>query len=49
VLLHPNFENEDAQEEQLNHTERAVWMGERMPLDLRVFDLMKQREREKQS
>ncbi|MCJ1393859.1 hypothetical protein MMC18_006735 [Xylographa bjoerkii] len=32
VLIHPNTE-----EEERDHTQRATWMGERLPLDLSVF------------
>ncbi|EEP75584.1 predicted protein [Uncinocarpus reesii 1704] len=38
VLIHPNTIDE---EEERNHTQRATWMGERIPLDLRVFKLMR--------
>ncbi|EAS35018.3 DOPA 4,5-dioxygenase [Coccidioides immitis RS] len=38
VLIHPNTTDE---EEERNHTQRATWMGERIPLDLRVFKLMR--------
>lgn len=41
VLVHPNTTDE---EEERNHTQRATWLGERIPLDLRVFRLMKERE-----
>ncbi|WEW57476.1 hypothetical protein PRK78_002943 [Emydomyces testavorans] len=34
ALIHPNTTDE---EDERNHTERATWMGEKMPLDLRVF------------
>ncbi|KAI0004352.1 DOPA-like domain-containing protein [Xylariaceae sp. FL0662B] len=39
VLIHPNtVENgEGISEERRNHTERAIWMGERFPLDLGRF------------
>lgn len=36
VLIHPNT---TAEEEERNHTQRATWMGERIPLDLRVFKM----------
>lgn len=29
--------------ERRNHTQRAIWMGERVPLDLSVFDAMAER------
>ncbi|KAL4997682.1 hypothetical protein BDV10DRAFT_195023 [Aspergillus recurvatus] len=41
VLIHPNTE---AHEDERNHTQRAMWLGERIPLDLRVFKIMKERE-----
>lgn len=50
-LVHPNtnpgesFRGE-ADEEKRNHTQRATWLGERIPLDLRVFRLMKEKEKE---
>jgi len=34
VLIHPNTASE---ENEWNHTQRAMWLGERIPLDLRVF------------
>lgn len=40
VLLHPNTVEE---EEERNHTQRAVWLGERIPLDLRVFAGLRER------
>jgi len=46
VLIHPNFELKDADTDKANHTERAVWMGERVPLDLGLFDFAKEREEE---
>ncbi|PGG95721.1 DOPA 4,5-dioxygenase [Blastomyces parvus] len=47
VLVHPNTGDESGREEERNHTQRATWMGERIPLDLRVFRLMREREGEK--
>jgi aromatic ring-cleaving dioxygenase len=44
VLVHPNYEVEDALVALENHTERAVWMGERVPLDVGLFHLMKERQ-----
>lgn len=41
VLVHPNTvgEQEDRWGEALrNHTQRAIWMGERLPLDLYRFN-----------
>lgn len=38
VLLHPNTERGvQGESEERDHTQRAVWMGERLPLDLSVF------------
>ncbi|KAL4757437.1 uncharacterized protein BDW70DRAFT_143328 [Aspergillus foveolatus] len=42
VLVHPNTE---AHEDERNHTQRAMWLGDRIPLDLRVFKIMKEKER----
>ncbi|KAJ5816363.1 Dopa 4-5-dioxygenase [Penicillium robsamsonii] len=40
ALVHPNtVASED--ESERNHTQRATWLGERIPLDLRLFKLMK--------
>ncbi|KAL4934831.1 DOPA-like domain-containing protein [Aspergillus oleicola] len=46
VLIHPNTE---PYEDERNHTQRAVWMGDRVPLDLRIFKIMKERERQAQA
>jgi aromatic ring-cleaving dioxygenase len=35
ALVHPNTENES--EEARNHTQRATWLGERLPLDMSLF------------
>lgn len=43
VLIHPNTVDGDADEEEINHTLRATWMGERIPLDTRIFQLMRKR------
>ncbi|GLI76791.1 hypothetical protein PoHVEF18_005069 [Penicillium ochrochloron] len=43
ALVHPNTVDEE--EEERNHTQRATWLGERIPLDLRVFKLMKERQK----
>lgn len=40
ALVHPNT-TED--EEERDHTQRATWLGDRIPLDLRVFKLMKEK------
>lgn len=41
ALVHPN--TPDKSEDERNHTQRATWLGERVPLDLRRFKLMKER------
>ncbi|KAI9374113.1 hypothetical protein BJX61DRAFT_532672 [Aspergillus egyptiacus] len=46
VLIHPNTVDSD---EERNHTQRATWLGERIPLDLRVFRIMKEREKAKEA
>jgi len=43
VLVHPNTVEEGVEEgrkELRNHTERAIWMGERVPLDTAIFGRM---------
>jgi aromatic ring-cleaving dioxygenase len=46
VLIHPNTDAEDDKEgrgkgeEERNHTQRATWMGERLPVDLSLFKQM---------
>lgn len=42
ALVHPNTVGA---EDERNHTQRATWLGERIPLDLRVFKLMKDKEK----
>ncbi|MCJ1386669.1 hypothetical protein MMC17_009795 [Xylographa soralifera] len=37
VLIHPNTE-----EEERDHTQRATWMGDRLPLDLSVFKRLRE-------
>lgn len=46
ALIHPNTHDES--EEERNHTQRATWLGDRIPLDLRIFKLMKEREKRKE-
>jgi len=41
VLVHPS------DEEERNHTQRATWLGERIPLDLRLFKLLRTPEESK--
>lgn len=43
VLVHPNTVDPvtgEQTEEERNHTQRATWMGERIPLDLSLFKRM---------
>jgi aromatic ring-cleaving dioxygenase len=35
ALIHPNTEDEG--EEERNHTQRATWMGDRLPLSTKIF------------
>lgn len=46
VLVHPNTTEEGllSESELRNHTQRATWMGERVPLDVDVFYKWRQRE-----
>jgi aromatic ring-cleaving dioxygenase len=40
VLIHPNTVDPvtgEGSEEERNHTQRATWMGERLPLDTSLF------------
>lgn len=48
VLVHPNTV-ETAEDEERDHTQRAMWLGERIPLDLRIFKLMKEKEEKEKS
>jgi aromatic ring-cleaving dioxygenase len=45
ALLHPNTDNEG--EAERNHTQRATWLGERLPLDLTMFKAMKEQAEKK--
>lgn len=42
ALIHPNVIPEDGEDthvsEKRDHTERAIWMGEKVPLDVSLFD-----------
>lgn len=38
ALIHPNT---GVDEEERDHTQRATWLGDRIPLDLRIFKLEK--------
>ncbi|KAK3899373.1 DOPA-like domain-containing protein [Staphylotrichum tortipilum] len=47
VLIHPNTVEHgvsEARTELRNHTERAIWMGERLPLDVGLFRRVIERE-----
>lgn len=46
ALIHPNTIPE---EEERNHTQQATWLGERIPLDLRLFKLAKEAEIKKKA
>ncbi|KAL3471282.1 hypothetical protein BJX99DRAFT_250541 [Aspergillus californicus] len=46
ALIHPNTEDS---EEERNHTQRATWLGDRIPLDLKIFRLMKESERQREA
>lgn len=48
ALLHPNTLVETALEDERNHTQRATWLGDKIPLDLRVFKLMRAKEKEEE-
>lgn len=48
ALVHPNTLGEGAAEEERNHTQRATWLGEKIPLDLRLFKLWKAKEEEEE-
>jgi aromatic ring-cleaving dioxygenase len=40
ALIHPNtvnLETGEHEEEERDHTQRATWMGDRLPLDLSLF------------
>jgi DOPA 4,5-dioxygenase len=42
ALIHPNTVQS---EDERNHTQRATWLGDRLPLDLRIFKLMQEKEK----
>ncbi|KAL2016310.1 hypothetical protein VTK56DRAFT_3881 [Thermocarpiscus australiensis] len=49
VLIHPNTTEEgvpEAERELRNHTARAIWMGERLPLDTGLFTALAARQRD---
>ena len=45
VLIHPNTVETEGER---NHTQRATWLGDRIPLDLRIFKLMKEAQKKKE-
>ncbi|KAJ6114865.1 hypothetical protein N7486_000643 [Penicillium sp. IBT 16267x] len=45
ALIHPNTDIVKGAEEERNHTQRATWLGDRIPLDLRLFKLWKEKDR----
>lgn len=51
ALVHPNTAEEGlASENELrNHTQRATWMGERVPLDLTLFYAWRRKEAEERA
>jgi len=52
VLVHPNTTEEDisiAERELKNHTSRAIWMGERLPLDVARFRMFAQAQAHQQA
>jgi aromatic ring-cleaving dioxygenase len=44
ALVHPNMLGEA--DEERNHTQRATWLGERIPLDLTIFKVMDAKRKE---
>ncbi|PQE30588.1 DOPA 4,5-dioxygenase protein [Rutstroemia sp. NJR-2017a WRK4] len=48
ALVHPNTVDEKGEplDEERDHTQRAIWMGERVPLDLAIFKILKRRKEE---
>ncbi|TGO33900.1 hypothetical protein BHYA_0222g00100 [Botrytis hyacinthi] len=44
ALVHPNTVDEKGEllDEERDHTQRAIWMGEQLPLDLSLFKRLKQ-------
>lgn len=45
ALVHPNTVDEKGEllDEERDHTQRAIWMGDRIPLDLALFKEMKRK------
>ncbi|KAJ5639559.1 uncharacterized protein N7484_007421 [Penicillium longicatenatum] len=52
ALIHPNTDIEvgrsEGAEEERNHTQRATWLGDKIPLDLRLFKLWKEKDRKEE-
>ena len=46
ALVHPNTVVEG--EDERNHTQRATWLGEKIPLDLRLFKMMQRKDEEQE-
>jgi aromatic ring-cleaving dioxygenase len=46
ALIHPNTVETEGER---NHTQRATWLGDRIPLDLRLFKLLKQKRQEEEA
>lgn len=46
ALVHPNTVVEG--EDERNHTQRATWLGEKIPLDLRLFKMMQRKVEEQE-
>jgi aromatic ring-cleaving dioxygenase len=52
ALIHPNTVDPATGEEtdaERNHTQRATWMGERVPLDLSLFKKLRERKEEQKT
>jgi aromatic ring-cleaving dioxygenase len=52
VLIHPNTVDPvtgEGTEEERNHTQRATWMGERLPLDTSLFKQLAKRKKERKA
>ncbi|PQE04410.1 DOPA 45-dioxygenase protein [Rutstroemia sp. NJR-2017a BVV2] len=48
ALVHPNTVDEKGEslDEERDHTQRAIWMGEKIPLDLAIFKILKRKKEE---
>jgi aromatic ring-cleaving dioxygenase len=52
ALVHPNTVDPvtgEHEEEERDHTQRATWMGERIPLDLSLFKMIQKMKAEKKA